>query len=119
MTVEQCYLDMRADYAGVLRRLGTEARVLRFLAMLPEDTSYAGLERALGAGDAAEAFRAAHSLKGISANLGLTALYESANALSEALRGGRLDAGAQALATQLRTDYGNTVECIRKLLGAG
>ena len=65
MTIEECYTNMGADYGDVLRRLGNEDRVKRFLGKIPEDTSFSLLCEAYEKGDGREAFRAAHSLKGI------------------------------------------------------
>lgn len=116
MNVANCYARMEADYQDVLRRLGTEERVKRFLCRLPEDHNYADLCSALQEGRGEDAFRAAHSLKGICMNLGLTKLYRSTNALTEALRGGVIPAAAQPLAEQVGRDYDETVQCVDALL---
>ena len=58
--------------------------VLKFLG----DASYDTLLQSMEAGDYESAFRAAHTIKGVGQNLGFTHLYQSAGALSEALRGG-------------------------------
>lgn len=44
------------------------------------------LETALEAGDFSEAYRGAHTLKGVSRDLGFTPLFEASCALSDALR---------------------------------
>ena len=44
------------------------------------------LENALEAGDFSEAYRGAHTLKGVSRDLGFTPLFDAACALSDALR---------------------------------
>lgn len=115
MTTQECYERMGADYEDVLRRLGKEERVRRFLLRLPEDMSFQNLCRAMEAGDAEEAFRAAHSLKGICMNLGLTALYQSAHALTEALRGNTLTPASLPLMRQLTKDYAETIRTIKAL----
>ena len=58
----------------------------RFLAQFPQDDSVARLAKALEQGDAKEAFFCAHTLKGLSAQLGLTRLCAQAEALCELLR---------------------------------
>lgn len=118
MTTEECYARMNADYADVLRRFGQEERVKRFLFRLPDDESYPTLCRMLDDGDGQEAFRAAHSLKGICMNLGLASLYESVNALTEELRSGQVTPAARPLAEQVKQDYLATVQCIRELMGS-
>ena len=62
-----------------------------------------------------EAFRAAHTLKGISQNLALTALYHSSNALSEKLKIQEYDKEAEEMFEQLKKDYTKTVEAIQSL----
>lgn len=113
MTIEDCYARMGANYEEVLRRLGKAERVARFLRKLPDEPSFPTLRQALQAGDAQEAFRAAHSLKGICMNLGLTALGNSASALTEALRGGRIPETAGELFAAVERDYRHAVLCIQ------
>ena len=61
---------MGADYAPVLQRLGSERIVTKFALRFLEDKTFSGLCDALDAHDAEEAFRMAHTLKGICLNLG-------------------------------------------------
>ncbi len=65
---------------------------LCFLRRFPEDESLSALLCALERGDARAAFAAAHSLKGLSAQLGILPVSESAARLCELLR--PLDPGA-------------------------
>lgn len=118
MTMEECYKSMEADYEDVLRRLGNEDRVKRFLGKIPEDPSFSLLCEAYGRGDGQEAFRAAHSLKGICMNLGLSMLCASSAALAEELRGGALTEASAPLLEQVKKDYQTTTECIRMFLQA-
>lgn len=115
MTIEECYAQMGADYEGVLRRMGNAQRVQRFLGMFLQDGSYDLLCRSMNTADGSEAFRAAHSLKGVCANLGLTGLQRAASELTDALRGGTVTPEAQPLLEAVRREYDNTVQCIRQL----
>ena len=58
----------------------------KFLLKFLDDKSYADLERTLSEGDYKEAFRAAHTLKGVAANLAFTELMERVSELTEQLR---------------------------------
>lgn len=86
MTLDVFYAAVGGDSAQVLDRLPSEALVRRFLAKFPADPSYAECKAALAARDLATAFRAAHTLKGTAANLGLDTLAATASDLTEALR---------------------------------
>ena len=92
MNLEKLYQEMGGDMADAVRRLGSIAAVERFLRMFAGDDTFAMLQAAMSAGDDQRAFRAAHTLKGLAANLGLVQLGlvqlgQAASALTEALRG--------------------------------
>ena len=57
----------------------------RFIRRFASDGSYDALTAALRAGQGQEAFRAAHTLKGVAANLGLERLCAAASALTAGL----------------------------------
>ena len=69
-------------------------------------------------GQREEAFRAAHTLKGVSANLGFSRLLASAGALTELLReeAETIPGGAAALLEEVKQDYEVTVSAIRAYL---
>lgn len=78
-----------ADYnAAMARFMGNEVTYLRILNMLFQDTNLQKLGDALSRGDLAGAFEAAHTLKGVAGNLGLTPFYESVCSIVEPLREG-------------------------------
>lgn len=56
---------MGANYEDVLKRLYNEGMICRFTLMFLNDDSYPKLEQALKEGNVKEAFRAAHTLKGV------------------------------------------------------
>lgn len=91
MTIQECYKKMGADYQEVLGRLYNEAMICRFVRMFLQDDSFQILEEALRRGDVKEAFRGAHTLKGVCQNLGFSNLYAPAYALTETLRAGQLE----------------------------
>ena len=53
-----------------------------------DDPAFAGLEEALKKKDADTAFRHAHTLKGLAANMGLTSIHDLAVKIVEPLRAG-------------------------------
>ena len=83
----ECFAAYGADHRDTMARfLGSESLYLRFLDMLPQDDNLRKLGAALADGDLERAFLAAHTLKGVSRDLGFTPLFEAAAALSDALR---------------------------------
>ena len=64
--------------------------------------------------NAEEAFRAAHTLKGICLNLGLDRLYRVSACLTERLRGKEFD-GYEEAYDEVQQEYRNTVDIIRTM----
>lgn len=81
--IRAIYERIGADFDDVAGRLGSPALVERFAGKFVQDDSFSQLEDALAAHDAKAAFRAAHTLKGVALNLGLSNL---AAPLSSSLR---------------------------------
>ena len=114
MTVQEFYEYIGADYSDVSHRFKNDSSIARFVKMFPVDPSYDRLCSALESEDADTAFRAAHTLKGVSLNLGFSALYEAAFDMAEALRGGLLD-GSDELIIPLRERYSRVMDGISQL----
>ncbi len=111
MTLQECYAALGGDYAGVLARLRSERLVQKFVLKFLADGSYDLLKTSLQSGDTAEAFRAAHTIKGMCANLGFARLLASSSELTEALRAGAVPDAA--LVAQVDDDYRRTADAIR------
>ena len=112
MTIQECYKEMGADYEEVFHRLPRESMVRKFALMFLNDDSYPKLEQSLKEGTAQEAFRAAHTLKGVSQNLGFTNLYQPAYELTEVLRAGTLEGSGEWFA-RVTEQYKITTDAIR------
>ena len=106
---------MGVDCSDVLRRLGSEARVKKFLMKILEDQSFSHLLSALEDENYEEAFRCAHSLKGVCLNLDLDPLQASSSELTEALRGGAPEGDISSLVEQVKLDYENMVRLVSQL----
>ena len=86
MDLETCYAVFGGDLEGVRGRLLSDDRITRFAKAFLEDPTYDNLIKTLEEGNMAEAFRAAHTLKGTSRDLGLTPIYGPATELADMLR---------------------------------
>lgn len=116
MTVRECYEAMGADYDDVAGRLRTDERIKKFVLKLLNDKSYELLINSVESGNMEEAFRAAHTLKGVCQNLSVTPLYHSSAELADRLRGGQeYGEDVVPLLEQVKKDYALAMDCIRKL----
>lgn len=88
MTLKECYAALNGDYEEAMGRLRSERLVQKFVLKFLEDGSFELLCRSMEAGDLSEAFRAAHTIKGVCANMAFSALLKSSSQLTELLRGG-------------------------------
>lgn len=115
MTLKECYVSLNGDYDEVMGRLRSERLVQKFVLKFLNDGSYRLLLDSLAAGDRDEAFRAAHTIKGVCANLGFTSLLGSSEKLTEALRDGKpAQPGEEELIDQVKADYA----CARQAIEA-
>ncbi len=112
MTLQECYAAIGGDYEDVLGRLRSERLVQKFILKFADDGSYALLCSSFAEKNYSEAFRAAHTIKGVCQNLSLTKLLDSSSQLSEALRNGYTPE-ADGLAEQVQKDYQETIAAIR------
>ena len=118
MTIEECYQRLGGDYAALKTRLPSDSLIKRFIAKFLDDSSYSELCRALKEGQREEAFRAAHTLKGVCANLGFDQLGASASEMTELLRPevSGIPEEAVFMMNAVRRDYEMTVGAIRTYL---
>ena len=114
MTLKECYAALGGDYDEAMGRLRSEKLVQKFVLKFLNDGSYGLLCGSLASGDRDEAFRAAHTIKGVCANLAFNALLESSEALTEALRDGKPpQPGEDELVARVKADYERTAQAIQ------
>ena len=114
MTLKECYAALGGNYDEAMGRLRSERLVQKFVLKFLNDGSYELLCSSLEAGNREEAFRAAHTIKGVCANLAFNTLLESSEELTEALRDGTPPkAGEDALIARVKEDYQRTCQAIQ------
>ena len=118
MTIQECYQKLGGEFAQVEKRLPSVGLVRKFIVKFLDDDSYSNLCLAMQNGQREEAFRAAHTLKGVSANLGFSRLLASAGALAELLRAETetIPGRTADLLEEVKQDYELTVSVIRAYL---
>ena len=114
ININECYQAMGADYEEVFGRLRSERLITKFVLKFPGDPSFSQLQSTLEEKNVEEAFRAAHTLKGVAQNLGFTPLYEATATLTEVLRAGNLPEDDNMM-NAVAIEYERTVAAIEQL----
>ena len=105
-----------ADYNSTMARfMGKEAMYLKFLDMLFKDDNLEKLGEALEKQDYEEAFSAAHTLKGVVGNMGLTPLFNAVCAIVESLRKREAPEDYNGLYQMIQTGFLQADEFRKKL----
>ena len=86
---------------AIYRFLGKEDIYRKFLGKYLTDTGISDIKNGLAKKDAYEVFKAAHTLKGVAANLGLEAVQSKASEITECTREKSFDAFDVALLEKL------------------
>ena len=116
MTIQECYKAIGGNYEDVLGRLNNEALIRKFALMFLEDSSYMQLKQAMADKNYEEAFRSAHTLKGVCQNLSFDRLYEVSHNLTELLRDRTGEQpGIPEAMEKVTKEYEATIEEIKKL----
>lgn len=113
MTLQECYEKLGGNYAEVSSRLPSERFIQKYVLKFLEDKTLALLEDSWQQGNFEEAFRAAHTIKGMCQNLSFSQLERSSSALTEALRGGK-SPEAEDLYETVKKDMEQTVNVIKE-----
>lgn len=115
MTIEACYAEIGGNYEEIKKRLPNTGLIEKLVGKFLEDKSFDSLCEEMKAGNRGDAFRAAHTLKGVCANLGFTRLLNSTSILTEELRheSDVISNDAFVFMENVREDYQITVTAIQ------
>ena len=114
MTPKQVYEELHGDYNAIFAAVRSDAVIARLLKMLQKDESMKNLAQGIAESDPETAFRAAHTLKGVSLNLHLDELSKKAIELTEILRP-RVLVGYQDAYRALVEEFQRTERAIEQL----
>jgi HPt (histidine-containing phosphotransfer) domain-containing protein len=110
MADEVVYVDYEE---GVKRVLNNDRLYVKLLAKFKAETSLDDLDAALTAGDMEKARAAAHTVKGVAANLSLTELYKQALEIETQIKAGSVKEG---MLETVRNVYGETLKGVEKVI---
>lgn len=119
MNLQECYEAFGGSYEDVNTRLAKDTLIHRLVIKFLDDKTYESLLRAMENKDYGEAFRGAHTLKGLCQNLSFERLGKSASALTELLRNWESEpvdeVMCESLWRQVSEDYMSVVNAIKDL----
>ncbi|MCC0764964.1 Hpt domain-containing protein [Clostridioides sp. ES-S-0006-03] len=117
MTIKECYQSFGGAYQDIFNRFRSEERIEKYINKFLQDQSFQTLKLSLETGNIEDAFRSAHTLKGVSQNLGFNRLAESSHLITEALRTEDI-IKATSLFLQVSEDYNTVVASIKEYQGS-
>lgn len=113
MKLQEFYEELNGNYEDVKSRLTDEDRIEKFVIRFLEDDSFQKIVSAREHNNDMDVFRAIHTLKGISLNMGFVGLYQACYQMTEAVRDGtKLE--NEALFKDVEKEYHKTIEMIKK-----
>lgn len=114
MTVRELYQEIGSDFEDVLARIPNEALIGKLVLKFPKEDSYDVLVASMEKQDYPEALVAVHTMKGLSLNLGFTALGAACSAMNEALKMG-IHENLEELYREVTAEYQKVVALLGKL----
>jgi len=112
MTIQECYSRLNGNYEEAKARLMSDRLVEKFMLKFPADPTMEELRKALAEEDYELAFRSAHTMKGVAANLAFSALQTSSSELTELLRSEK-KAPDKAVVSKVEEDYKLVIDTLR------
>lgn len=118
MGLNDFYQEVGGSFQEVVGRFGgMEAMVKKFLGRFRDDASYQKLEQAVAQMDAKEIDNAAHTLKGVCSNLGISRLQKYAEEMMLHVREGKPLDEVPKMMEQIRAEYEQVIGKLNTLLG--
>ena len=115
MTAKDVYANLGEDYDEVLSRLMSEERITKYLKKFVVEDYTTKMKESIASKNWEEAFRIAHSLKGMGMNMGTAKLYNSCETLCDALRTGEPTVDITDMVSLVSAEYAKIVEQVALL----
>ena len=106
-----------ADVKTTINRfMGKEELYLKFIFKFPEDKNMSSLLESFEKKDYEGVFNSAHSLKGVTGNLGLNPVYEATARICDLLRGKKPEEVDEEKLYELKEQLTKTYNCFQQLI---
>lgn len=115
MNVQVFYSVVGGNYNEAFARLMNEQRICKYLRKLPQTDDVSEMNKAFSEERWEDAFRFSHNVKGVSLNLSLTSLAESASALCDMVRFGPPEGDFRPLLAEVNRKYNEILEALELL----
>jgi len=117
MTFDEFAKEIDMDVTGTLNRFSGNAELMQhFVRTFPDDKTFPQLQAAIAVGNWSGIEEAAHTLKGVSGNLGFSTLFTLTSEIVNDVRTKQFDA-ATALFPKAIECCQHIIDCINKLDG--
>lgn len=115
MNLKQACESLKVDYNNMMEKFaGMEAIYIKFLNKFLEDNTYNELENSWAIIDYEGIEKNAHTLKGVSGNLGLDTLFNVSNEIVQRVRRQEYEE-IETLHQELKEEYEKTIEIIKQI----
>ena len=118
MTIQELYQEIGGDYEKAVQIMKSDRLINKYIKKLKDSQVGEMISAAGDSMDSEKLFESAHAMKGVCANLGLTALAEAANEITEEFRPGNArslsDEAVREKLAAIRQNYQKTVEMIAR-----
>lgn len=116
MNVKECFEILGADYEDALDRLMTDKRIAKYTLKFLDEPTFSNLKESMEKEDYEQAFKHAHSFKGVCLNISFTHLFNASYDLTESLRDGKRDIElAKSLYQTVKELYEKTINVISQI----
>ena len=115
MNVREVYESVGYELDDVKSRLtDNEEFIARILKKFSEDGNCSRLEKALASEDYTDAYEAAHAIKGMTSNMGLSRQYDLAFKITEKLKSSDYE-GLDSLCAELKRENDRVLDAVSRL----
>ena len=113
--IQELYEKIEGDYEKAIYRMQNDDRIKKYLGFFVQDESFEQLKNALDNKDVEEAFRAAHTLKGISQNMAFNNFSILVEKITEELREKKLEAALETF-KEVSENYNMIINEIKNIM---